>query len=272
MYKLLILLILANIAQAEIVDLRKLQTPVKNQLDRNTCAYFAVTALIEGVIKQKFNKSFDISEQFQIYYGKEHFNEYSDKEYGYTYDIVSNFTHQYFFIKEEDLPYQTSYFEPGKPCENEDPFDTSAPSFCFSHAPISYKNLPRVRVDGLKLDWITGLWSIGKTRAQLIQKRIKEQRPVVITLKVYAPLWDNAKVEYTAETDKKCNDGTYECYGHAVLLTGYDTEREVFFFKNSWSEKWGNKGYGEISFDYINNYSDSPVSAYFDRILGGIRE
>lgn len=134
------------------------------------------------------------------------------------------------------------------------------------------KNLPKVRVDGLKLDWITGLWSIGKTRSQIIQDRIKDKRPVVITVKVYAPLWDKKKVIYTAETDKKCENGTYQCYGHAILLTGYDTKKKVFYFKNSWSESWGDKGYGEISFDYINNYSDSPISLYFDRLLGDIRE
>jgi hypothetical protein len=272
MYKLLILLMLATTTTAEIVDLRKYQTPVRNQKDRNTCAYFAVTALLEGVIKAKFNKSFDISEQFQIFYGKEHFNQYSDKEFGYTYEIAQNFTRQYFFIEEKYIPYQTSYFEPGKPCAGEDPFDTSSPSFCFSHAPIEYKDYPKVRIDGLKLDWVTGLWSIGKTRAQIIQDRIKDKRPVVITVKVYAPLWDKTRVVYTADTDKKCESGVYECYGHAILLTGYDTKKKIFYFKNSWSESWGNKGYGEISFDYINNYSDSPVSLYFDRLLGDIRE
>jgi C1A family cysteine protease len=272
MYKLLILFALATMASAEIVDLRKYQTPVKNQKDRNTCAYFAVTALVEGVIKAQFNKTYDISEQFQIFYGKEHFNEYTDKEFGYTYEIAQNFVKQYFFITEDHIPYQTSFFESGQPCENEDPFDTSAPSFCFSQGPIKYKHFPRVKLDGLKYDWITAMWSFGSTRAQLIQERIKKKRPVVITLKVYAPQWKDKLVTYTAETDKKCENGTFECYGHAVLLTGYDTKRKVFYFKNSWGEKWGDKGYGEISFDYINSYSDEPLSVYFDRLLGGIRE
>ena len=272
MHKWLILLVLTVSSFAEIVDLRKYQTPVKDQKDRNTCAYFAVTALVEGLIKEKYKMTFDISEQFQIFYGKEHFNEYSDKEFGYTDEIAGNFTKQYFFMKEEHIPYQTSYFEPGMPCAGEDPFDTSSPSFCFSQGPIEYKHLPRVRVDGLKKDWITGLWSPGKTRAQLIMQRIKEKRPVVITLKVYAPLWKNKRVEYTADTEAKCENGTYQCYGHAVLLTGYDTKKKIFFFKNSWSEDWGDKGYGELSFDYVNNYSDSPVSLYFERWGSGIRE
>lgn len=272
MFKLLVSLLIATSISAEIVDLKKYQTPVKNQKDRNTCAYFAVTALVESSIKVKFNKSFDISEQFQIAYGKDHFGEYVDKEFGSTYDIAQNFARQYFFVKEEDLPYQSSFFEPGQPCENEDPFDTVAPSFCYSQGPVDRSDYNYVRLDGLKVEWITGMWSFGKSRAELIQDNIKKKRPVVITVKVYAPLWDNTRVEYTADTDKKCDDGTYTCYGHAVLLTGYDTDKKVFFFKNSWSEKWGNKGYGEISFDYINNFSDMPITVYYDRILAGLRE
>ncbi|WP_127716246.1 C1 family peptidase [Halobacteriovorax sp. HLS] len=268
----LLLLLTAMSVSAKTVDLKQYQGPVKNQLDRNTCAYFAVTALVEGVIKQKFNKSYDISEQFQIYYGKEYFNEYSDKEYGSTSDIAMNFTKQYFFMKEADVPYQTSYFEPNRPCENEDPFDTSSPSYCFSQAPLEWDSSKKVKVDGLKYDWITGLWSPGKTRAQLIEQRIDKGRPVVLTLKVYAPQWDNAHVTYTEETDKLCESGTYQCYGHAIVLTGYDDVKKIFHFKNSWGTNWGNAGYGTMSYDYVNNYSDSPVSVYFDRILGNIRE
>ena len=272
MLKYLFVLFFSINVNAEIVDLKQYQTPVKDQKDRNTCAYFAVTALVESSIRVQYGKSFDISEQFQIFYGKEHFNEYSDKEFGSTYDIALNFSRQYFFIKEQFIPYKTSLFENGKACENEDPFDTSTPINCFSHAPVDYKNVPKVKLDGLKVEWITGLWDFGKSRAELIQGKIKKKLPVVITVKVYAPLWKNKSVSYTKDTDRKCEDGSYECYGHAVLLTGYDSERRVFFFKNSWSEKWGDNGYGEIGFDYINNYSDMPITVRYDRILAGLRE
>jgi hypothetical protein len=42
--------------------------------------------------------------------------------------------------------------------------------------------------------------------------------------------------------------------GHAVCAVGYDDERELVKFKNSWSVKWGQDGYGYLSYDYINQY------------------
>lgn len=257
---------------AKIVDLREYQTPVKNQKDRNTCAYFAVTALMESTIKVRFNKSFDISEQFQIYYGKEYFNEYTNQEHGSTYEIARNFAKQYFFVKESDIPYQLSYFEKGRQCENEDPYSEATPSVCFAHGPYNYTDFNYVGLSGLQVDWLTGMWSSWLSRAELIQKNLDDKRPVVITFKVYPPLWDNAHVTYTEETEKKCNDGTYSCYGHAVLLTGYDSEKKIFTFKNSWGTSWGNEGYGTVSYDYVNKFSDMPVTMYFERLIGDIRE
>ncbi len=257
---------------AKVVDLRPYQSSVKDQKDRNTCAYFAITALVESAIKYKFNKEYDISEQFQISYGKEFYNESVDKEFGDTYEIAMNFKNQNFFVKEEDAPYQTSLFEKGMICESYDPFGANAPKVCFSHGPIQWRELDTVKVDGLRVEWISGMWSIGKTRAQIIQQHMDRFESVAITVKVYPPNWDTATVTYTADDDANCTNGNYECAGHAVLLTGYDDVREVFFFKNSWGESWGNEGYGEISFDYINNYSDQPISVDFDRMIGNIRE
>ena len=272
MLKIILVLAIGLSTQAKVVDLRKYQTSVKDQKDRNTCAYFAVTALVEGVISEKFNKKFDISEEFQIFYGKDHYNEYADKEFGNTTMIAQNFVNQDFIMRERDFPYQTSPFAPGYICADEDAYGTEAPSHCYSGGPLEFTYDQSVRVDGLEYDWITPMWSPGTSRAELIQQRIDKGRPVVLTLKVYPPGWDNAHVEYSDATHEKCEAGEYECYGHAILLTGYDSDKKVFMFKNSWGTSWGNEGYGTMSFDYVNNHSDSPVSIYFDRILANIRE
>lgn len=39
--------------------------------------------------------------------------------------------------------------------------------------------------------------------------------------------------------------------GHAILLVGYDDNKKVFKFQNSWGIEWGDKGYGYIPYDYI---------------------
>ena len=42
--------------------------------------------------------------------------------------------------------------------------------------------------------------------------------------------------------------------GHAICCCGYDNEKELVKFKNSWSEKWGDKGFGCLPYTYIERY------------------
>lgn len=41
--------------------------------------------------------------------------------------------------------------------------------------------------------------------------------------------------------------------GHAVMAVGYDDTKKVFIVRNSWSEKWGDKGYCYMPYDYLQN-------------------
>ncbi|MDI6758278.1 MAG: C1 family peptidase [Candidatus Omnitrophota bacterium] len=72
--------------------------------------------------------------------------------------------------------------------------------------------------------------------------------------------------------------------GHAICAIGYDEEKRLVKFKNSWSGKWGDKGYGYLPYTYIERYmmdawssvdiEDSnpltlaSVLKYKDRVLG----
>ena len=42
--------------------------------------------------------------------------------------------------------------------------------------------------------------------------------------------------------------------GHAICAVGYDNKKQLVKFKNSWSPKWGDKGYGYLSFEYVRFY------------------
>lgn len=66
------------------------------------------------------------------------------------------------------------------------------------------------------------------------------------------------------EIDQSCNK-TGECVGHGFVFTGFDDERQLLFFKNSWGETWGltesynvpknheeeKIGYGAMSYEYF---------------------
>ena len=42
--------------------------------------------------------------------------------------------------------------------------------------------------------------------------------------------------------------------GHAITACGYNDEEELVKFKNSWSQKWGEEGFGYLPYEYIERY------------------
>lgn len=42
--------------------------------------------------------------------------------------------------------------------------------------------------------------------------------------------------------------------GHAITAIGYDDKKKIIKFKNSWSTKWGNKGFGYLPYAYVEKY------------------
>ena len=40
---------------------------------------------------------------------------------------------------------------------------------------------------------------------------------------------------------------------HPITIVGYNDKKKIFFFLNSWSEKWGDHGIGEISYSHLTN-------------------
>jgi hypothetical protein len=42
--------------------------------------------------------------------------------------------------------------------------------------------------------------------------------------------------------------------GHAICVVGYDDNSKLVKFKNSWSDCWGDDGYGYLTYDYFKKY------------------
>jgi hypothetical protein len=231
------------------MDLKHLQSKVKNQGNRGSCAYFAATGLVENVIKSEMNdENFDIniSEEYVIYSGKAKYNMSSldDGSSSYTNLRIMNYEG---LVLEKDAPYQPSWFTKGMPCENEKDSESKIVR-CYSHdKPVNLPNRIPIKYD------IRQAYSVDG-----ILKELANGKSVLIGVPLDPRKWksDTGEAVYNEEIREACKNEPGVCGGHAILLVGYDLEKEVFLFKNSWGYEWGQKGYGTMPFDYVINYSD----------------
>lgn len=222
----------ANLAVAASVDLLSFQTPAKNQGDSDHCAFYATTALLESALKISFGKDFDIAESFEVHRSKVLHHQRPEVEFGDTYQLLENFQNDQ-YVRTED----------GRQ--------------------ISFR--------GFKFQMLTKMWD-SRPWSAIIADQLKKRRPVVITLKVAVPHVDDKTgvFVYNDEINENCTAQKIPCGGHAVLLVGYDEERKIFVFKNSWGPAWGKNGYGFASADHINRFSDQPMTGYFDSLVSPV--
>lgn len=93
----------------------------------------------------------------------------------------------------------------------------------------------------------------GRTKRERLEQAVlalNEGLPVVIGM-----VWPESSPDF-ARTGDVCDRPARAGYGHAVLLTGYSSpdgspENTVFRFRNSYGEKWGDKGYGTVPWSYL---------------------
>ncbi|MBO9665469.1 MAG: C1 family peptidase [Bdellovibrio sp.] len=246
-------------ARAEQINLLKYQTDVKDQERRDTCAYFAISALVESTFKKQTGEDYNVSEEFEIFRNKIINAWRPEVEFGDTYTVMKNIADDLYLYEENELPYQKESIDFTKPltADQENFFD------------VRKKNLPKVTYRSLKFKMLSQMW-VQRPWSEHIVNELKQERPVVVTIKVSIPHIDDTKGTFTfsPEINAQCDAGTIRCGGHAVLIVGYDDVRKVFMFKNSWGPKWGNNGYGYMTFAHVDQYVDQPITAYFDKLTG----
>lgn len=76
--------------------------------------------------------------------------------------------------------------------------------------------------------------------------------PVIIGFDVYSS-FQSASVARTGIMPYPNTKKEKLLGGHAVLLVGYDKERQVYIARNSWGTRWGDKGYFYMPFQVIQN-------------------
>ncbi len=234
------------------VDLTEWQTPIKDQANRGSCAYFTTVALFEQAIKKYVpdHRDVNLSEEYLIYANKALDRVNTTEDASYLAGNIRTMSKRGFAL-EEAVPYTHSWFEKGMPCADYKD-DSSAPAFCRSHYQPSAEALQSV-VDGKRFEFqIDQLRNIND-----VMQRLAEGYAVTISVPVNQNGWgsEDGRVEHSQELEDQCKDEPDLCGGHTVLLTGYNQQDEVFYFKNSWGAEWGRKGYGQMPYEFVKNWS-----------------
>lgn len=236
-----------------VVDLRKDQSKVKDQGPRGACTYFVITGLAENLIRQTTGNEIDISEEYLAWAAKTKLKMRSFEEDS-SVAVNAAALQSFGFMLEADLPYQQSWFDKGMPCEGQRGKPDINP-VCYSHSGPGSDVIDRI-FEGK--DFI--FWAVGSTSIDVVRSLAEFRTPVTLSMLGHKEMWDqtynSGDFYLTKKWKEECQRDRKLCSGHAILAVGYDLNKRVIYIKNSWGEKWGRKGYGTITFDYIDQMSD----------------
>jgi C1A family cysteine protease len=218
------------VAIAPKVDWTSKMSPVKDQGGLGSCVGFATTAMKE--FQERFEHEKELKE------GKK----YKRKEDNY--DLSESWV--YWNCKKID-PWPNEEGTSircamqvlqriGVPCEKAYPY-----SDLYEGSPEKWAKL--IAKWGL-IDSYWRIETVDELRNALVDC------PVVIGIICFREIFyvgSNGIVPYPANPSEQLG-------GHAICVVGYDDTTQRFTFKNSWTPQWGNKGYGYLSYKYIQDF------------------
>lgn len=86
--------------------------------------------------------------------------------------------------------------------------------------------------------------------AEQIESAISQGYPVVIGFTVYTS-FESQQVAQTGIVPMPNFKTEKVLGGHAVLIVGYDSAKQMFTVRNSWGAGWGDKGYFHVPYAYF---------------------
>lgn len=245
------------------INLKAEMSPVKNQGSRGACTFFSTAAMLEATIKKDMNTDVNLSEEYMNYASKS--NGFLANDEGSTvllnlYGIKSGG-----LMLENDSSYQPSWFDKGLPCEKFKSSDLNAPPICFSHNKPDAESLKKIiPVDNINFR------GMEKNTNDIIRFLAEEKRPITLGMVVNFNGWpDNGEAYYDESLRAECLKDESKCGGHSVLITGYDLDKKVFYFKNSWGKEWGQEGYGTITINSVDRYAGNDF--YIANLTGDLK-
>ena len=217
-------------------EFQKLDLPAREQGDRGDCSLFAITGAVNYELAREHPKApRPLSEEFLIWASDEATGAKGDQAMFYKAVLGLN---AHGICANSLMPYQA------KPNPNRKPSPEAVnEAKAYSHR--------------WAVHWIKR-WDVTQrlTDAQLyaIKQAIADGHPVASGLRW--PTKGDDLIE-VPPADKVSD-------GHSVLLVGYEDDAKkpgggIFVFRNSWGPKWGNNGYGNMSYAYARSYANDAL-------------
>ncbi len=91
-------------------------------------------------------------------------------------------------------------------------------------------------------------FSDAKNKVEMVKKSLAAGNPVIVAIKI-GFTFSYAKYVYKDAAPADANRG-----GHAMVVVGYDDDKQAFEIMNSWGTKWGNKGFIDYHYDSFQKY------------------
>lgn len=230
-----------RLSRPPLLDLTKKMSPVRDQGNENTCVGFAVVAVKEWDEKKK-RKKVILSPRF-IYCQARKIPK-APSTGGTSIRNALRVLQNQGVCTEKCFPY--------KPHSDEDPFgdDYVEPCTAPGDNPCAkaqkeaakYKIPTYLKLADANLQVSGGLDNIKQS--------LHMDGPCVLGVLVYEK-WMKSPTQKDGII-KMPSPNERDIGLHAVCAVGYDDQKKLVKFKNSWGIKWGDKGYGYLPYDYFD--------------------
>ena len=203
------------------VDLRSNFKKVIDQKTTNACTGFAVGAMCEYLLDTEFEKGWrKISPLYNWYWGKDiHGYPNDNKGVWLRHSLTALFDKG--FIYEQTMPFKQIY----------------------TRSPTDFENSMGMTVKTLYFNKKRFGYYLMQPNQEMIKDALKRKNPIVFGMFLNNSFYGNNDGEISTID----NNGL----AHAMVIVGFDDEKQQYIVRNSWSSSWGDDGYCYVPYDYL---------------------